>query len=194
MEWSAWLLGAATISVGAVLTLVAGLVQERFRRQWARVDAEEAAQRNIGLERRRRIEERSEVAADEILVLLDQAYDLLSECRTHGSDPPQHIMAEKTQPMRRKAVLLGAQTVRERVEGVATMLEQTHAVGNMTGDVPSQVAWRARAIGRNALGHLLSEEPLNAGETLREYLQVIEDYHAMLEESQRSNREDGEAS
>lgn len=188
MDWSAWLLGAATLAVGAFLTLVAGLVQERFRRRWARIDAAEAAQGNMVIERRRRLEERSELAATEILVLLDEVYDLLSECRSHGSAPSQQLIMAKTGPIRRKAVLLGDGTVRERLEGVATILEQMHAVENTLGDVPSQVGWRARAIGRNALGHLLSDEPLESGEAIREYLQGIDEYHAMWEESRERQR------
>ena len=181
MDLSTWLLGAATLAVGAVVTLVAGLVQEGMRRRWARADADESARRTTDVERRRRIQERSENAANEILELLDKAYELFHDGWKHGGGPDQQVVLATTRPIRRLTVLLGGTEVRRRIEGVATLLEQSHAIENMTGDVPSRIAWKARVIGRNALGHLLSDEDLEADEVLRQFLSAIDEYHQMFD-------------
>lgn len=84
-------------------------------------------ERGVEVERLRR-EQCSEEAANELLALFDEAYDLFKESRSHGSRPVQSVVMIGTRPIRRLTVLLGNQEVRRRIEGVATMFEQVGAI------------------------------------------------------------------
>jgi len=61
---SDWILGAATLAVGALLTTVTSLVVESIRRGWSRSDAASAGL----VETQRRADEQSEAAAREFVM------------------------------------------------------------------------------------------------------------------------------
>lgn len=180
MEWSDWLLGAATVVLGSLLTLLI----EAVRRRWRHVDDAQAAERAAEQERLQRLKRRSEEAAYELLALLDDMGEQLRDCRSYGSAPSQRDLLTITTPMRRHAVLLGDKDVRQRIEALATSIEQIPSIETMAGDPPSRIALRAKRVGVNAVGHVLSDEPLDHDD-LQDYLDAIEQDWEEMERTRR---------
>lgn len=168
MTTSAWLLGAFTVILGAAVSLAG----EWARRRWLRADAK--------IERRL---VRSEAAAREALMLIRAIEDRLRRCRSTREVPDQKEMLEMTRPMRDAALLIGDGDVRARLESIATVAEQLHGVEAMGGFQPHRVAAALSTAGRNAVAHVLSDEPLMDPSPISEYTDLVEEEWRLMEEA-----------
>lgn len=152
------------------------------------------------LGRKTRQEERSEQAAEDLIVLLDEARKPFLDAYQLDADVERAELRDATSKLRQKAVLLVDDDARARVELVAEVLEDYHGAQEFTGDRPSRIAWVAWNDGREALRRLLAGEPVQApSDDLKRYKESMEEKRLLFEEHmkeeaarrrQRSSEED----
>jgi hypothetical protein len=182
-------LAIASAALGAGLTFVFTSILEGRRRRWALEDSEAVFERTQAAERMRRVEERAELAANELLPIVDALTERLRPASSYDSDIPD--TDDLTVPMRRLAVQLGDTEARKRIESVAHCAERTSAIMSWQGDRPSTVMFKLAPIARNALGHVLSGEELSEADVLDEYEAAIEEEdstRAQAYEEERTRR------
>lgn len=161
------------VALGGLFGLALGLLSEAIRRRWAKAD-----------DRQRRVDLRTEQAADSMLEVLDQLADLVSADADDSWSEERRLGAE----MDRLAVRLGNGEIRRRFEAISDALGRTNAIAHTVGDRPQQIAWKVRQIGRNAIGHVLSAEPLGDAAVLGAYREGIEEYDGWQAEAESSRR------
>jgi hypothetical protein len=171
---SEWFLGAATLAVGALLTLVL----EGIRRRWSRSDAISASQ----AEKQRRAEEQSDAAAREILREISEIRTLyvkhplrLQNGEWQGG-PGSYYLPPVLEQIASHAVDVRDSAVRRRLELAIDALRSRGMIRELTGIGEYQVMWRSTEVARNAIGAMLRGEALSddAG-FLEEWEQAVSD-------------------
>lgn len=167
MDWWAFVLGAAT----AVVTQTVALLVEFKRQKWT-----EAATR------RRRVEERTEEAANELLETLYELRATFEGCWKYGSEPEEKVTSPLTSKIQRKAQLLSDPEARRHLTVIAEVIDQNHAVQQFGGDRPVKIAYVETDIGRENLGALLRTEALPADSSkLNAYHATLLEYYEVME-------------
>lgn len=167
----------AALLLGAFLGAASSLGTEWFRRRWARADARENRGR-----------QRTEEAGKTLLGLYAEVDARLGTCHQYGSSPSQQEMKAWTRPMRDLAVSVGDREVRRRIEALALVLEQMHALEVMGNGPPFRIGTAVQRSGRNTVAHLLSGETLDDFTHVEAYLADIEEEWSLLEEVEKDRR------
>lgn len=173
MDFGSLITGAVLLSAGAVFQ---ALVDARRRRS-------EAA-----TERSRRIEERAEDAAGDLIVHLDDIYESYTALQDPLGEPEDidDLMAQ----VRRKSVLIPDVEVRRRLDLIYEALQRTGAIASFQGDTPRQIAVRATRVGTETLSAYLRHEALPADAAiLDEYHSAVVEENEAFEESRRQEIE-----
>jgi hypothetical protein len=155
------------IALGALLTLVTGLLQDRLRRRWDR-DVER--------------ERRAEAAGHAILPLLDEVRDALSSAQQFHDEADEDTAARAADKIEQLLVQIPNAPVKQRLRDIATSVRGTHAIAQWCGDTPSQVGWHARRSGQNAIGALMATETLEARSIIDTYAAAIREDDAIFAE------------
>jgi hypothetical protein len=174
---SDWILGAATLAVGALLTTVTSLVVESIRRGWSRSDAASARL----VETQRRADEQSEAAAREFVMDISEIRGLY---RKHpfkytregwkGGGPWMLYAGPIEEKILSRAVDIRDAEVRARLALVVEALQNIEFLPEAYGNSPRQVVWKSTDIALNAIGAMLR------GEALPEDAGVLEQYRQAL--------------
>jgi hypothetical protein len=168
-----WMNFAVGIIVGSAVGLLFNLLQEMVRRRWTKSD-----------EREHRASVRREQAADEVLDVLDDLTELVRDDNPFRADEIPGLVAK----MERLALRVGDADARKRLEAIASSFNGTTAIGSLVGDRPGRIAFNCRELGRNAVSHLLSGEPLVDATVLDDYLGAIKEDAQIHEEMMRKHR------
>lgn len=182
MTWGA----AIALISGALLTLVVTIVAESVRRSWTRKDAEAAARHEHVAAQRHRMDERAEGASDKLLKLLDYMTAMLREKTTYEADVPEYDLQTLIADIRRQALFLGNSEARRRVESLAAILAGLDDIADWRAGTPAAVAYRLHPIGRNAVAHVLSDEPFCDDGPLLQYLNVLQERQELREEENQA--------
>lgn len=138
------------------------------------------------LDRRRRAEERSEKAIEELVVLLDKARRPFIKAYRTDDDVDNEAVSTAVQELRQKSLLLKDAAGRERIELIAEILENDFGAREFTGDSPSRLAWVVSNEGRATLRRLLDGKPVGEPSTeLSAYKGSIDEGRALWEEHMR---------
>jgi hypothetical protein len=176
---STWVLATSSVLIGSLSTF--GV--EFSRRRWA--DRAEA---------KRRVAERSEAAAKEILEMLDEARDLLDIGREEEvEDAKVHSLGHRID---RAALLLSDPTARTALAYVTEAIwEADTGIAQYLGHSPMQVAHRICEAGHQVLGAVLRGEQVTCvPTTLVEYHETVQGFHRDLDDAYAEARREEEAS
>lgn len=135
------------VALGLIAGLFLGMLHDLFRQK---------------LDRRRRNEERSEKAAEELIALLDDARVPFKDAYRLDADVNDEAVTVRVGRIRQKSLLIADDAIRERIELVAEVLENYHGAQQLTGDSPWRIAVVAWEDGRQALRTFLASQPLPA--------------------------------
>jgi hypothetical protein len=178
---SDWVLGAATLAVGALLTTATNLAVEAIKRHWSRSDAASAHQ----AETKRRADEQSEAAARQIVMDISEIRSLYAKhpiTYTNGGwqgGPGASRVDPIAERIASRAVDVRHPEVRRRLELAVEALQSLAILPHVVGDSESSIVWRSTDVARNAIGAMLRGEALpdDAG-VLEEYRQSLFDAFA----------------
>jgi len=135
------------------------------------------------LDRKRRVEQRAEEAATELLRLLDEARQVLRPASHHDSDVDDDALGVAVGKIRQKSILLASKEQTRRIDLLAEILDRYLAAREFTGDVPSRIGWFAWKDGQDALWRILHNEPLgDPSDEVKEYKSSIDEHDQMWEE------------
>lgn len=140
--------------------------------------------------RKRAIAERSDRAAEELVVTLDEAREFFLGAYRHGSGPEYRQLRPTFTKIRQKAILLGDPRVREQIELAVEVFSGYVAAEHLTGDVPSTIAYRAWNEARETLARALNDQPFVASDILRKYKEAIDEDRAIIDEMEAEARKD----
>lgn len=142
------------------------------------------------LEKRRRNEERSERAIEDLVLLLDKARRPFLKAYRMNDDVDDEAVAAAVGELRQKSLLLNDLAARERIELIAEILENDFGAREFTGDSPSRVAWVAWNDGRTTLRCLLDGKPVGAPSAdLSAYKSSIDEGRSLWEEHMKEEAE-----
>lgn len=138
------------------------------------------------LDRRRRDEERSEKAIEDLVVVLDNARKPFVKAYRMDDQVDDEAVTKAVGALRQKSLLLRDPAGRERIELIAEILENDFGAREFTGDPPSRVAWVAWRDGRTALRRLLDGKPVGEpSDELAAYKSSLDEGRAQWEEQMR---------
>ena len=165
-----WLQNLGQIALGAG----AGLLGASLQRRWSRADAREAAEVAARHEEQRRRAERAEAVGEALLGVLDEIRSACKGCYTHGDYPSAEAIEPPLAVLNRESYKLVDKTVRERMFGIANIIDRGSALDEWGGVTPSQASYKLCGIGRETLAAMLAGEPLpDDGGLIHEYLSII---------------------
>lgn len=75
-----------------------------------------------------------------------------------------------------------------RLDAIATVAEQLDSIPQLGGDQPYRIASVLTTSGRNAVAHVLSDEPLSDPSPISDYLALIEEHWRWLDEAEADRR------
>jgi hypothetical protein len=178
---SGWILGAATLALGALLTTVTNLVVESIKRHWSRSDAVSARLADT----QRRADEQSEAAARKILMDISEIRGLYRKhpfrYTTEGwkGGPGDYRVGPIEETILSRAVDISDSEVRRRLELAVEALQNIEILPKVGGGSPYEVLGKSTDVALNAIGAMLRGEALpdDAG-VLEEYRQAVFDAFA----------------
>ena len=103
------------------------------------------------LHRKTRREERSEKAAEDLIVLLDEAREPFRDAYRLDAEVNDAEVRTRVTRLRQKAILLTDEATRKRIELAAEVLEDHSGAQEFTGDTFARIAWVAWNDAREAL-------------------------------------------
>jgi hypothetical protein len=178
VDLGTWILGAVTLAIGSVLSLLS----EALRRRWTKADAAENFLRGLDAEKRRRVEERSEEAARDIVQDLRGLRDLYIRSYVSGEHSP--VSDAHLKVVEQRTVSIADPVARQRLEQVVDVLRNLDAVEERHGDPGSRVVWRVAKIGMDTAGVAARGEPvIGNAEGLSEYVGAVEQYREAMDAS-----------
>jgi hypothetical protein len=174
-----WVLGAVTIALGSALSL--GV--EAVRRQWAKKDSADNFIRGMEAEKRQRVEQRTEAAAEKLVELFETVWKQF--LRPYALGETAKVPDAAMNLIRRYTTHVGDADARKRLEQLALVMQQSGAVESFHGERRATVIRLATRAGVETAGAVLRGEPVPQAPTeLPAYLQAIDEYWAAMDESQ----------
>lgn len=159
--------------LGSVLTLAGAAVQ----RWWGRKDADKAVERALDAERAGRREARSEEAARDLLVHIENAFEQLARY-PRDEVPPREVAVTLAAPIHQGAIFLADTALRERLIKVGTVVANVDIVSKRTRSSLGVVLWSVRVDSQDALGAFLRGEPLpEESASLERYNKIVTDLY-----------------
>jgi hypothetical protein len=179
MDLGPWILGAATLVVGSVLSTGTALVLEARKRRWSKDDEAERAEREFEQSLKLQAHERSVAAAGELLELVGQVQQLYRDNPITGPEggPQGTEIGAVTHKMRQLLVDIRDAEVRHRMELIVEAFEQVSPIMQVHGENPYRIVWNVSSAAREALGAVRrSEPPSDDSSFLEEYHSAVVDY------------------
>ena len=173
---SDWVLGAATVAFGVLLTTATSLLVEGIKRHWSQSDATLASH----AETQRRADEQSDAAAREILTDISQVRTLYVQhpLRYEGGEttggPGAIWLGPVLERIASLAVDLRDSEVRRRLELAVFALQNREVIRQVQGVGEWTIMRKSTDVMRNALGAMLRREALpDDARILEEYKEEV---------------------
>jgi hypothetical protein len=156
-----WILGAATLALGSVLSTVTALVLEARKRRWSKDDEAERTEREFVQSLKLQAHERSVAAAGQLLELVGQVQELYRDNPITGpkGGPPDTEIGAVTHKMRQLLVDIRDADVRHRMELIVEAFEQVSPIMQVHGENYYRIVWKVSSAAREGLGAVRRGEP-----------------------------------